>query len=129
MSILEQIDSYIDGDEDYDDETFSKMADFLISLTNEQEDMMSDEQRMMLESIYDELDFDDIDMHEIRLAQRTKSQKRMQTKRYYRTHKSAIKRKKSRFKRSAAGKQRSRMTNRMAKSGKTATGRKIVKYH
>lgn len=128
MKLLEQIDGYIDGVPEYDDELFEKMADFIISLDDEP---LSDDAFEEMEDILEELDYEDDgeEIDELRMSKRTPSSKRMQAKRYARTHRTKIKRRKQKLSRSAEGKRRKRLTTRLAKAGRTATGRRKIRYH
>jgi hypothetical protein len=122
--LLEQIDNFISGDSDYDDELFGRMADFILELDDDQ---LSDNQLNEWELIISDLDSDDIS--EVEMAKRSSSQKRAQAKRYYRSNKAKIRRKIKTFAKSSAGKTWARKSKQMARSGKTVTGRKKVKYH
>lgn len=120
-----------------DEELFEEMADFIIAL---EPDQLSEEQIEKILDILEELeidshiqDFEDEDededeLDEKRLAKRTKVKDRLKARKYYKRYKSKIKKKKKRFMRSATGKLRKKKSERMAKSGRTATGRKKVKY-
>lgn len=120
-----------------DDEIFEAMADFITSLDPEQ---LSEDQIETVLDILEEIEVephihdvedDDLDkgISEKRLAGRTKVKKRIQAKKYYKRNRSKIKKRIKKFKRSAAGKARKRKATRMAKAGRTATGRKKVRYH
>ena len=124
-------------DVDYDESLFDEMVEFILTLEPNQ---LTDEQNEAIIDLYedfeiasgedgDEDDDEDEDIEERRLAKRTKAGSRRKAKAYYRRHKSKIKRRKKKFKRSAKGKKRKRMTKLKAKSGRTATGRKKVRYH
>lgn len=115
-----------------DDELFEEMANFIISL---EPDQLNDKQLEKILDIMEELDvepfFDEIedeDVSEIRLAKKTKKIKKIKAKKYYRRNKSKIKKRRKMFKRSAKGRLRKKKSIRLAKVGKTATGRKKVRY-
>jgi len=120
--------------EDINDDTlFEKMADLVVSLEPE---LLTDDQLDVTLEILEDIDSigsededeeDSID--EIKLAKKTSTASRMKAKRYYQKNRSKIKMKKKKLAKSSVGKMRKRKSVVMAKSGKTATGRKAVKYH
>lgn len=120
-----------------DDEIFEAMADFITSLEPDQlsedqiETVLDILEEIEVESTIHDVEDDDLDddVSEKRLAGRTKVKTRLAARKYYKRNRSKIKKRKKKFKKSAAGKVRKRKAARMAKAGKTATGRKKVRYH
>ena len=115
-----------------DDEIFEAMADFITSLDPDQ---LNDDQIDNVLNILDEIEVDpymhdpeDDDLDEKRLAKKTKVKDKLQAKKYYKKNKQKIKKRKKKFKKSAEGRQRKKKSERMAKAGRTATGRKKVSY-
>ena len=129
--ILEAITDYIPDvaslDVKYDEELFERLLNFIIELDPEQ---LGDEQLDTVESILDELEmFGEDGVSEIRLSKRSSAEKRRKSRQFYRRNRQKIKIRRKKFKRSAAGRKRKRLTKMKAKSGKTATGRRKVRYH
>ena len=58
---------------------------------------------------------------------RTKPSDRIANKRYYRQNKSKIKRQQKKYRKTAAGKKQQRKAEKMAKRGKTSTGKLITR--
>lgn len=108
---------------------FDNMADFILTLD---EDQLDDNQMDMLEAILDYLDEEGPEeegVSEIRYARKTKGRERMKARAYRRRNRAKIRRRRKKFKRTAAGKRRERRKKIMSKRGRTATGRKKVRYH
>lgn len=137
--ILEQEDfilpkrEIIEEDYSFDEDIFSRMADFIINLDP---DKLSDSQLDSAMSIIDELGEDEEDYEEEiqelktpKLARRTSSTKNQYSKKWYRINRAKIKKRKAKFRRSAEGRKRQKARMRLARQGKTATGRKKVRYH
>ena len=159
MNITDKLDKYLiemevdidigpEKDEQWDeDDVFSKMADFMLSLDDSQ---LTDDQADAMDEIFgmiDELGDDDDDVYdkddtgeydnldfqagvnEVRMAKKTSASSKRKSKSYYRKFKMKIRKRKKKFKRSAAGHRRDVARTRLAKQNKSATGRKKVKYH
>lgn len=124
-----------------DDSLFERMADLIMTLEPE---VLSDDQLDDTLSIIEDIDYigsedddlndvsfkdEDENIDEIKLAKKTSQKSRMKSKRYYQKNRSKIKMKKKKLAKSSVGKMRKRKSAIMAKSGKTASGRKMVKYH
>lgn len=140
MDILQKIIDAIDEDEDIDEVDisndeyiFQKMADFVLNLDP---DILSDDELDKLLKILDE--FEKIaeetieeDMTPIvsRLAKRSGDLKRSYARKWYRTRKSEILKRKERLKRSAEGRKRLRAKDRMEQAGRTPTNKDKVKYN
>ena len=132
MAIQDKIDNYLNEDEDiYDpeDELFDeaevmhKMFEFITNL----DDLPEDKQLEVL-AIVEELAPEDVD--EGMAAKRVKinpAEKRKR-KREYRKKRAKLKMKARRFRRTAKFKKYKRIKERKAKSGKTATGKRIRKF-
>jgi hypothetical protein len=114
----------------FDEEMFNKMANFIVNLDP---DKLSDDQVDVVLDILDELDDDELeDVQELRkpkLAKRTPATKNQYSKKWYRKNRTHVKRRKKRFKRSAEGRKRANKREILARQGKTATGRKKLRYH
>lgn len=155
MSILDTIDDIL-AEEDsilpkrvqkeetkfsFDDEIFSRMANFIINL--EPDDLSDGQVEDVIDMISDlEVDDDEIEsqgedkgegeIKEVRkpkLARRTLATKNQASKKWYRKNRTKIRRRKSRFKRSSEGRKRLKAKERLARQGRTPTGRKKVRYH
>ena len=131
IDILEAIDNYIPDvaslDVQYDEELFERLLNFVIELEPEQ---LDDEQLYTIESILDELEmFGEDGVSEVRRSKRSSPEKRRKSRQFYRRNKQKIKIRRRKFKLSAAGRKKKRLTKMMAKSGKTSTGRRKVRYH
>lgn len=115
----------------FDETIFSKMANFIINLDP---DKLSDSQLETAINIIEEFEnkFDDEEIQEVktpRLANKTPATKNQYSKRWYRTNKVEIKRRKAKMKRSAEGRKRRKAAPRLARQGLTPTKRKRVRYH
>jgi hypothetical protein len=123
---------YIEPEDDdgFDEEMFYRMADFIINLDPEQ---LSDDQLEVAMAIIDDFDaYEDENVQELRkprLAKRTPATKNQYSKKWYRKNRTHVKRRKKKFRRSAEGRKRDNKRERLARQGKTATGRKKVRYH
>ena len=109
-----------------DDELFERSMDFIMNLDPEQ---LNDNQLDSVIGIMDDLEIDVDELGEVKLAKKTSSQDRMKAKAYRRKNKAKMKLKKKKFQKSSEGRKRKKKAAIMGKSGKTATGRKKLKYH
>lgn len=115
----------------FDEQMFSKMANFIIGLDP---DNLNDNQ---LESVINmiedlEVEGEEEDIKEVKtpkLAKRTLATKNQASKKWYRKNRTEIKRRKAKFRRSSEGRKRQKARDRLSRQGKTATGRKKVRYH
>ena len=117
-------DEILEQDEFFDDsEVMHKMFDFITSLEDLPEDK-ADEALAIIEEI------SPTDIDEGMAAKRVKINpaERRKRKREYRKKKVRLKMKAKRFRRTAKFKKWKRMKERKAKSGKTATGKRIRKW-
>lgn len=131
MKIDERIHNYLTEDEEMfeqdeifdDSEVMDKMFEFITNL----EDLPEDKALEVLD-IIEELAPEDIE--EAIAAKRVKidPKERRKRKREYRKKKAQLKMKARRFRRTAKFKKYKRMKERKAKSGKTATGKRIRKF-
>jgi len=145
MELLETIDDILEQEDhilpkgstkvntefSFDELLFNKMANFIINLDP---DSLSDDQLQEIIDMIEELEveFDEEGIEEIktpRLAKRTAANKNQYSKKWYRTNKNSIKRRKAKMARSSQGRKRAIKKGRMARIGKTATGRRKVRYH
>jgi len=110
---------------DLDEQLFNKMMDFIIELD---ENQLTEDQINRVVDILDSIDFEE-ELTEIKRAKRTPMQKKLYARKYRKKNRQKIKMKRKKFKRSAEGKKRSRLAKRLAKTNKTPTGRRKVKYH
>lgn len=135
--ILEQEDSVLPKkskvklDFSFDEKMFSKMANFIINLDP---DDLSDSQVQEVINMIEELETEnkEEEIQEVRnpkLAKRTSAIKNQASKKWYRANKTQIRRRKAKFRRSSEGRKRSQAKERLARQGRTATGRKKVRYH
>lgn len=110
-----------------DEEIFERMIDFISEIDPE---CLDDDQLDEVMDILNALEpADETEIDELKKAKRSSAEKRRLARQYWRKNKAKVKRKRKKFKKSAAGKQRERKKKLMAKSGKTATGRRKVKYN
>ena len=131
MDITKKIDDFYtnisDIDVEYDELLFERALNIIIDLDPE---ILEEEQLDEIESILSDIElYGEEDITEVKLAKKSSAEKRRMSKKFYRKNKAKVKVKRKKFKKSAAGKKRVRKTKQMAKSGKTATGRKKVRYH
>lgn len=114
-------------DYSFDEELFFKLADFIINLDPEK---LSDSQVESVLEIIDELEDEDIqEVRTPKLAKRASAMKNQYSKKWYRKNRAEIKRRKKKFRRSSEGRKRGKARERLARQGRTATGRKKVRYH
>jgi hypothetical protein len=134
--ILEQEDSILPRDATkvkteftFDEQMFSKMANFIINLNP---DGLTDDQVQEVINMIEKLEVEVDEIQEVRkpkMAKRTLATKNQASKKWYRKNKTNIKRRKAKFRRSSEGRKRLMKKERMARQGRTATGRKKVRYH
>lgn len=129
--ITEKIENYLNEDEEvfeegelFDDSSvMDKMFDFITSL----EDLPEDKQLEAME-IIDELAPEEVDEAISAKRVKIKPAERRKRKREYRKKRAQLKMKAKRFRRTAKFKMWQRKKKRKAKSGKTATGKRIRKF-
>jgi hypothetical protein len=141
MKLLETIDDILDQEDKilpavpdveldftFEEQLFEKIANFIINLDP---DTLSDDQVLQVLEMLDELEVEDVDeVRKVsRFARRTPQSKNQYSKKWYRKNRTAIKRRKAKFRRSAQGRKRLKAKERLERTGRTATGRKKVKYH
>lgn len=144
MNLFEKIDDILEQEDNilpkkelekidftFDEKMFSKMADFIISLDP---DALTDSQvETVIDLIADlEIEDEEEDIQEIKnpkLARRTPASKNQYSKKWYRRNRTEIKRRKAKFKRSSEGRKRQKARERLERQGRTATGRRKVRYH
>jgi len=140
MDILQKINDAINDDEDIDEVDisndeyiFQRMADFILNLDP---DILSDEELDKLLKILDEFERiaeekveEDVTPLVTRLANKSGGLKKSYARKWYRTKKAEIKKKKERMKRSAEGRKRMRGKDRMEQAGRTPTNKDKVKYN
>jgi len=117
----------------FDEDLFSKMANFIVNL---EPDDLTDEQLDFVVGFIEDLEIqagdEEEDIKEVlnpRMARRTNPSKNASSKKWYRQNRLHVKKRKKKFKRSSEGRKRMKMKDRMARMGKTATGRRKVRYH
>ena len=133
-NILSKKDTKVKSDFAFDENIFSKMANFIINLNP---DNLSDSQVQQVIGMIEKLEVeaDDVGDEELtevkraKMAKRTLATKNQYSKKWYRKNRTSIKRRKSKFRRSGEGRKRIMKKQRLAKQGRTATGRKKVRYH
>jgi hypothetical protein len=126
--ILEQIDFMVANPHFEiisDDELFSKMANFIISIDP---DLLDDRQLANILEIVEDFEAVDELEEEVKAKKETMTKKQYAGK-YYRQNKQKIKKKKTELERSIKGKNRNRMAPIMARGRKTPTGRHKVSYN
>lgn len=119
-------DEILEQDEFFDDsEVMHKMFDFITSLEDLPEEL-AEQAAAIVDEIAPEID----DVDEAIAAKRVKIKpaERRKRKREYRRKKARLKMKAKKFRRTAKFKRWKRMKERKAKSGKTATGKRIRKF-
>jgi len=109
----------------FDEEIFNRALDLIVGLEPEQ---LNDEQLEEVMSLLDDLKTED-DITELRKSKRSAPEKRREARQYWRRNKQKIKLKRKKFRKSAEGRKRKRNRTRLAKSGRTAMGRRKVEYH
>ena len=107
-----------------DDETFTKMADFIMNLDP---DRLSSTQLQKVVDIIDNMETEALG-EEVK-AKRTKTDRKQYADKYYKKNKNRMKRKKKELERSIEGKKRDNVKDSMAKGRKTPTGRHKVEYN
>ena len=111
----------------FDEKLFNKMANFIINLDP---DKLTDTQ---LEGVINMIDGLEIELEELQeregMARKSTLSKNQYSKKWYRTNKTEIKRRKEKFRRSAEGRKRAKMRRLNARRGKTATGREKIQYN
>lgn len=131
MSIQDKIDNFLnedeevfEGDDFFDDsEVMDKMFEFITNL----EDLPEDKAVQVLEIIND-IAPEEVDEGMAAKRVKIKPADKRKRKREYRKKKAQLKMKARRFRRTAKFKKYSRMKKRKAKSGKTASGKRIRKF-
>lgn len=128
-NILPRDNTKVKSDFSFDDEMFSKMANFIINLNpDDLSDSQIEEVIDMIEKL--EVEVDSVDeVRTPKLARRTLAGKNQASKKWYRKNRTQIKRRKAKFRRSSEGRKRIKSKERLAKQGRTPTGRKKVRYH
>ena len=107
-----------------DDETFTKMADFIMNLDP---DRLSSTQLQKVVDIIDNMETEALG-EEVK-ARWTKTDRKQYADKYYKKNKNRMKRKKKELERSIEGKKRDNVKDSMAKGRKTPTGRHKVEYN
>jgi hypothetical protein len=128
-NILSKDDTKVKSEFSFDEQMFSKMANFIINLNP---DSLNDGQVQEVINMIEKLELEDEDIQEVKkpkLARRTLATKNQASKKWYRKNRTNIKRRKARFKRSSEGRKRLMKKERLARQGRTPTGRKKVRYH
>lgn len=128
-NILESIDDYIQDlsnlDVSFDEELFERALNFIVGLDPEQ---LDDNQLDDIISILDDMEIED-DITEAKRSKKSPSEKKKESRKYWRMNKSKIKLKRKKFKKSAEGRKLKRKKGVMASVGKTPTGRRKLKYN
>lgn len=111
---------------------FDRMADIIVSLDP---DYLTDIQLEEVMNILQDIEFSDesevseqASGRKYKLASKSNPQTRQYARKYYRKNRIKIRKKKVLFKRSAEGRKRKRIMQRMSKQHKTPTGRRKVRY-
>lgn len=134
MDVVTNIQDYFGTTETEIDKTqdlFDKMANLIVSLDP---DSLTDIQIQEVMDILEIMEF--IDKEEVseqatkkyKLANKSDPQTRQYARKYYRKNRVKIRKKTSIFRRSAEGRKRKRMMQRMSKQNKTPTGRRKTRY-
>lgn len=147
MDLLETIDDILEQEDNvlpkkstkvklgfsFDERMFSKMANFIINLDpDDLSDSQVQEVINMIEKLEAESGEETEDVQEVRkpkLAKRTAATKNQASKKWYRANKTQIRRRKAKFRRSSEGRKRKQAKERLARQGRTPTGRRKVRYH
>ena len=117
-------DEILEQDEFFDDsEVMHKMFDFITGLEDLPEELAEE-----AAAIIEEISPEDIDEAIAAKRVKIKPAERRKRKREYRRKKARLKMKAKKFRRTAKFKRWKRMKERKAKSGKTATGKRIRKF-
>ena len=118
----------VEIDTSFDQDLFSKMANFIISLDPDNlDDVQVENVIQMIEDMEDEDNLQEL--RTPKLAKRTSATKNQYSKKWYRKNRTEIKRRKKKFRRSSQGRKRQKARERLSRQGRTATGRKKVRYH
>lgn len=128
-SILPKDDTKVKTDFSFDEKMFSKMANFIINLDP---DKLSEKQVQEIINIIEKLELENDDIKEVKnpkFAKRTLASKNQASKKWYRANRTEIKRRKSKLRRSSEGRKRLKSKERLARQGKTPTGRRKIRYH
>ena len=127
--ILEAIDDYIQDlsnlDVSFDEELFGRTLNFIVGLDPDQ---LDDDQLDDVISILDDMEIED-ELEEVKKARRSPSDKKRESRKYWRMNKSKIKTKRKKFKASAEGRKLKRKKGTMASLNKSPTGRKKLSYN
>ena len=111
----------------FDEKLFNKMANFIINLDP---DKLTDTQ---LEGVINMIDGLQIELDDLQekegMAKKSTLSKNQYSKKWYRSNKTEIKRRKQKFRRSSEGRKRAKMRRLNSRRGKTATGRNKVQYN
>jgi hypothetical protein len=123
-------DTKVKLDYNFDEDLFSKMANFIVNLDP---DSLSDEQLDFVIDFINDLEVQTgEEIQEVsnpRMAKITNPTKNAASKKWYRQNRLHVKKRKKKFYRSAEGRKRLKKKERMERMGKTATGRRKVRYH
>lgn len=129
-NILAKSETKVKSEFAFDETMFNKMANFIINLDPESlNDQQVENIINMIENLEVETDDDIQEVRNPRLARRSAVTKNAYSKKWYRKNRSKIRKRKKRFKRSSEGRKRMKMKDRLAKQGRTPTGRRKVRYH
>ena len=131
MGIQDKIDNFLtedeeifDGDDFFDDsEAMDKMFEFITNLED-----LPEEKAIQVMEIIDNIAPEEVDEGMAAKRVKIKPADKRKRKREYRKKKAQLKMKARRFRRTAKFKKYSRMKKRKAKSGKTASGKRIRKF-
>ncbi len=120
--------SKVDDEQSSEDELlFNKLADFIVNLDP---DKLTLEQVNKIINMIEGWEVDDLqEIRRPKLSKKTPADKNQYSKKWYRTNKQSIKRRKKKFRRSSEGRKRLLKKDKLAKIGRTATGRRKVRYH
>lgn len=136
MSVLNKIDKKLNEQFDYmvtepewkvvsDERVFTEMANLIMSL---EPDQLDDIQMQKVIDIFNEMQAE-AELDEEVKAKRSSTKAKQYLKKYYRTQKVSMKKKKKEFDQSIKGKVRKKKEPIMAKGRKTPTGRHKVEYN
>jgi len=105
---------------------FDKSIDFLLSVDI---DKLHDEQLDMLSDIITKIETSAENIQEVKRAKKSLATVKQYARAYGRKNRISLKAKRKKIARSAEGRKRARAADRMAKAGKTPTGRKRIIYN
>ena len=135
MDVISNIENFFGNtglEIDKSQQLFDRMADLIIGLDP---DCLTDIQLQEVMDILQDIEFSDepeiseqTSGRKYRLASKSTPKTRQYARKYYRRNRVKIKKKRVLFKRSAEGRKRKRVMQRMAKQHKTPTGRRKVRY-